>query len=341
VRIASAVWESDAGWASFMRVVLSPPSALYRGVTELRNALYDRGTLSSVKTSIPVLSVGNLSVGGTGKTPVSAWLAGELKSRGAHPAVVMRGYGDDEPRVHALLNPGIPVFANANRVAGVRDAATQGADVAVLDDGFQHRSISRCEDLVLVSADRWREPLRVLPAGPWRELPSSLVRASLVMVTRKAAERDEADSLMRRLAPLTRTGRGVVTALELGDLCDAVTGTVRPLSDVGGTRVLLVAGVADPRSLVLQLRNTNAHIDARTFPDHYSYTSADVMRLASEARSFDRVLCTLKDAVKLGPQWPREAPTLWYVSLRCRIESGSADVSGMLDRVLAARPTQL
>jgi tetraacyldisaccharide 4'-kinase len=303
--------------------------------------LYDRGTLRTAPAALPVISVGNIAVGGTGKTPVASWIATQLKARGARPAVVLRGYGDDEPRVHALLNPDVPVFVNPDRVAGVGAAAAQGADVAVLDDAFQHRRISRLEDLVLISADRWREPVRLLPSGPWREPPQALARASFVMVTRKAAGKDLAESLLARLAPLTRTGRGAVTALELGDLHNVVTGTAYPLSLINGTRVLLVAGIADPASLALQLRPTNAHIEARTFPDHHSYSSTDARRLADEGRVFDHVVCTLKDAVKLAPQWPREAPALWYVSLRCRVESGSADVSAMLDRILAARSTQL
>lgn len=340
MKIARDVWDSDAWWASFARTALAPASAVYRGVTQLRNALYDRGALRGLEASIPVVSVGNLAVGGAGKTPVSAWLAGELRTRGARVAIVLRGYGADEPLVHGLLNPDVPVFVNADRVAGVHDAASGGADVAVLDDAFQHRRIARLEDVVLVSADRWREPLRVLPSGPWRELPPSLRRASLVLITRKAASREVADVLLSRLAPLTPTGRGAVMALELGDLRNAVTGAARPLSDISGTRVLLVAGIADPESFARQLRHANAHIDARTFPDHYSYGSADVMRLADASRSFDHIVCTLKDAVKLGPQWPREAPPLWYVSLRCRIETGGADLSAMLDRVLSTRSTQ-
>jgi tetraacyldisaccharide 4'-kinase len=323
------------------RAALSPASAVYDGVMRLRNVLYDRGTLSSMEAPIPVVSVGNLAVGGTGKTPVSAWITTELKRRGAHPAIVLRGYGGDEPRVHALLNPDAEVCVNPDRVAGVREAAARGADIAVLDDAFQHRRIARNEDVVLVSADRWREPLRVLPSGPWRELPRALARASLVMVTRKAAAADQAELLVRRLAPLTRTGQGVVTALELGELRHAVTGAARPLSDVDGKRVLLVAGIADPESFVLQLRNANADVDARVFPDHHSYNAKDVQSLVHEARAFDHVVCTLKDAVKLGPQWPREAPSLWYVSLCCRIESGSAAVATMLDRVVTARSTQL
>jgi tetraacyldisaccharide 4'-kinase len=337
VKIAKVVWHSDATWASLTRTALVPMAAMYQAATRIRNVLYDRGTLRSTATRIPVVSVGNLAVGGSGKTPVSAWIATELTNRGAHPALVMRGYGGDEPRVHSLLNPEVPVIVNADRVAGVHAAAARGADVAVLDDAFQHRRISRTEDIVLISVDSWREPLRVLPSGPWRELPDALARASLVMITRKAAGPDVAEDLVRRLTPLTRTRDGAVAALELGELRNAVTGEARPLSDVSGRRVLLVAGIANPESLVQQMQRINADIEARTFPDHHSYQTADIRWLAQEARTFDHIVCTLKDAVKLGPQWPREAPPLWYVSLRCKIESGSAVVSAMIDRVLAAR----
>ncbi|HZI26681.1 MAG TPA: tetraacyldisaccharide 4'-kinase [Gemmatimonadaceae bacterium] len=341
MKLANAVWGSDASWATIARGLLAPASVLYRGVIALRNSLYDRGTLTVERSAIPALSVGNLAVGGTGKTPVAAWIASELRNRGARPAVVLRGYGDDEPRVHAMLNPDIAVIANADRIAGVNDAARGGADVAVLDDAFQHRRIARVEDIVLVSADRWREPLRLLPAGPWRESPGALGRASLLIVTRKAATADDARSLLQRLLPLTRRGWGAVAELALAELRHAVTGATQMLSDMRGRRVLVIAGIADPASLASQLKRIGVEPEMRVFPDHHSYDSTDIIRLADEARTFDYTVCTLKDAVKLGPQWPREAPSLWYVSLRCGIEYGSADVSAMFDRVCAARSSQL
>lgn len=341
MRIAAEVWNSESGWAVMARAALAPTALLYRGMAGLRNAMYDRGLLRVITGPIPAISIGNLVVGGTGKTPVAAWVATELRARGARPAIVMRGYGGDEPRVHTLINPGIPVIANADRVAAVHQAARAGADVAVLDDAFQHRRISRVEDVVLVSADGWREPARLLPAGPWRELPAALSRASLVVITRKAVDAARAKVLAQRLTPLTRTGQAVVVVLELGDLHHAVTGETRPLSDIRGKSVLAAAGIGDPGSLATQLRDAGAEVVLRSFPDHHVYDSSDIESLARDARTFDHVLCTLKDAVKLGPRWPREAPPLWYVSLRCRAEVGTADMSALLDRVLAARSTQL
>lgn len=335
--MSTAIWRTDSALASIARAALAPASLLYRAATGLRNTMYDRGTLAVAASPIPVISIGNLAVGGSGKTPMAAWMVSALKARGARPAIVMRGYGDDEPRVHALINPDVRVVVNADRAAGVREAAAAGADVAVLDDAFQHRRVARVEDVVLVNADQWREPIRLLPSGPWREAPSALSRASLVMITRKAADGPQAEFLMGRLAPLTRTGLGAVAALELGDLSNVVTGEARPLSDIRGTRVLAAAGIGDPTALATQLRDSGAHVELRSFPDHHEYRTADIERLARDASTFDHMVCTLKDAVKLGSRWPHEAPPLWYVSLRCRIEVGVAEVTAMLDRVLVAR----
>src|SRR3954470_7648563 len=128
---------------------------MFGAVVGARDILYDAGWLPAAATSIPAVSIGNLTVGGTGKTPIAAWVARGLALRGAHPAVILRGYGDDEPLVHARLNPDIPVVTGADRVVTVNEAARRGADIAVLDDAFQHRRVQRMADLVLVSADRW------------------------------------------------------------------------------------------------------------------------------------------------------------------------------------------
>ena len=336
-RAIESVWHGGSPGAAVARVLLAPASAAYRVATGVRNILYDRGVLVRQQGAIPVVSVGNLSVGGTGKTPVAAWLASQLLARGARPGLVLRGYGDDEPRVHAILNPGVPVFVNADRVAAVREAALGGCDVAILDDAFQHRRIERLEDIVLISADRWREPLRLLPAGPWRERLTALRRSSLVVVTRKAASADSAERLLRRLSTLHGHRSGAVASLQPAGLSDAITGTEMPLSALAGASVLAVAGIGDPESFVEQLRGAGARVELRRFADHHAYSQSDIDRLARSAGEYDHICCTLKDAVKLGPRWPREGQALWYVSLRCEIEVGGTAIAALVDRVLAAR----
>src|SRR4051794_15640030 len=182
------VWYGRDAVAAATRTALLPFERLFGGIVGARDILYDAGWLPALDTPIPAVSVGNLTVGGTGKTPVSAWLARGLAARGARPAIVLRGVGGDEPLVHRALNPDIPVFTGADRVAVVREAAAMGADIAVLDDAFQHRRVGRLADLVLVSADRWTDNVRLLPAGPWREPLRAIRRATLVIVTRKSAD---------------------------------------------------------------------------------------------------------------------------------------------------------
>ena len=120
-------WFGDGPVSRVAGVALAPLGWSFAAVVAARNALYDRGLFAADDAHLPALSVGNLSVGGTGKTPVAAWAAARLAERGAHPAVVMRGYGNDEPLVHARLNPGVPVIADADRVRGMAAARAAGA----------------------------------------------------------------------------------------------------------------------------------------------------------------------------------------------------------------------
>jgi tetraacyldisaccharide 4'-kinase len=346
-RAAGEVWHGRGRGAALARAALLPFEALYRAAVATRGALYDAGVLPAHSTSLPALSVGNLTVGGTGKTPVAAWMARELLVRGARPAVVLRGYGEDEPLVHAMLNPQVPVVAAADRIAGVDRARASGADVVVLDDAFQHRQARRVADVVLVSADRWggrHERTRLLPAGPWREPPTALRRASLALVTRKAAPPGvalAASHWISTYAPATPTA---VAALELDRLRRAVpapsdAGSAElPLGAASGARVLAVSAIGDPVAFQRQLEAIGASVDAVTYGDHHRYVPRDVRDLTLRARAADLVVCTLKDAVKLGPQWPREAPPLWYVSQRVTIERGWEELDRVLDAVLAARP---
>src|SRR5438105_2389840 len=141
------LWTGRGPAAKTVRAALSPLSALYRAGSFVRGALYDRRLLPVYESSIPVISVGNLTVGGTGKTPIAAWLAGEIRDRGRIPAIVLRGYGVDEPLVHKRLNASLDVIVRRDRVRGIREAVACGADAVVLDDGYQHRRAARDLDI--------------------------------------------------------------------------------------------------------------------------------------------------------------------------------------------------
>jgi tetraacyldisaccharide 4'-kinase len=342
----AALWTGDGPVARALRATLAPASGVYAAASALRSWGYDRGWLPIYDPSLPAIAVGNLTVGGTGKTPVAAWVAGALAARGAHPGIVLRGYrGDDEAQVHRILHPDVPVVTDPDRRLGVNRARALGCDVAVLDDAFQHRRVRRMADLVLVSADAWpggEAVLRLLPAGPWREPLRAARRASVVIVTRKAAPDTAVDAVVRALAGAARDVPVAIARLALGELRSA-GGETRPLDILRDAPVYAIAGVGDPDAFFAQLRALTPRLHTEAFPDHHRYTVADATRLAESARRCGEagttVVCTLKDAVKLAAVWPRAAPeaALWFVSQRVVFERGRETVEATLDAVLRAR----
>lgn len=333
------LWWSGSSGARVARALLAPPSALFALIVHTRNALYDRHALPSRTPRLPALSVGNLTVGGTGKTPVSSWLASRLLSLGARPSIVLRGYGDDEPLVHNRLTPTVAVIVNANRLEAIARAAAAGADVAVLDDGFQHRRVARVADVVLLSADAPDASDRMLPSGPYREPFTSLRRASLVIVTRKAASRDGARAVAARARAIAPTVPTAIVHLAL-DAVRVEGMPPAPLAWLAGRRVLAIAGVGNGAAFGEQLRQEGAIVRLRAYPDHHPFTTADARSLARDLQADEIALCTLKDAVKLLPLWPREAAAIGYVSQAVIVEERGDAIDAILDLVINARLRQ-
>ncbi len=335
-----AVWDGSGGAARLARGLLIPASWAYRGAVAARNALFDAGVFVSRATAIPAISVGNLSVGGTGKTPVAADVAHRLRAGGGKPALILRGYGGDEPRVHALLNPDVPVLTSPNRVAATAEAERQGCDIAVLDDAFQHRWADRVENFVLVAAEQWTGAWHCLPAGRYREPPSALGRASLVIVTRKVAPPDEGSRVAVELrrwtsAPVVRMAFALDAIRRVG-----APEEVQPVSALAGQAVLAVAGIGSPRAFAGQLEDAGAHVELVSFPDHHAFTQGDVDALLRRVPATSMVVCTLKDAVKLERYWPRASTPLWYVSQRIALEDGQDNYRAAIQRALDARARQ-
>jgi tetraacyldisaccharide 4'-kinase len=293
--------------------------------------LYDWGVFPAAEFSAPILSVGNLSVGGTGKTPVAAEFARMLSEKGVKPGIVLRGYGGDETMVHQRLNETVPVIAAADRTRGIREAIAQGVEVVVLDDAFQHRKAARDADVVLVNADVWTGSARLLPAGPWREPLRSARRANLVIITRKTADRSAVESVRRALAQAAPRVPVATAYLAPGDLRSTATGQTLPLHVLQGADLTVIAAIAHPDSFFKQLTELGAVVRPHSFPDHHSFTREEARDLAARASSSDFVVCTLKDAVKLESLWPAEAGSLWYVSQRLRIEEGQEHIDRLLD----------
>lgn len=322
------IWAADgpAAWA------LTPLSWLFGAATATRNLLFDVGLFRTHSLGLPTVSVGNLTVGGTGKTPVAAWVAQRLLAAGGRPAILLRGYGDDEPHVHRLLTPGIPVIADASRVRGAAAARAQGATVLVLDDAFQHRQVHRDVDLVLIAAEQ-RGGRRLLPAGPLREGRGALRRASLLVVTRKSASLGDAEACAASWTGFAGAPDCAILALAPRELL-AASGEdgLAPLAlpSLRGRAVLAVSAIGNPHAFESQLTALGAVVTSARYPDHHPFSEADLNALAGRAAPEMLVVCTLKDAVKLGDRWPRQAPPLWYLSQAVEVERGGA----LLDRAL-------
>jgi tetraacyldisaccharide 4'-kinase len=300
-----------------------------------RARAYASGLLPTAGAPVPTVAVGNLTVGGSGKTPVASWIANYYAQRGRRPGIVLRGYGADEGDVHRRLVPIAIVLERPDRVAAAREAVERGADIVVLDDAFQRLDTRRDLNIAVVSAESAHAVRWTVPAGPWREPWGALRRADVVVVTRKWAGRDAAEALTRRVAPMVPPGRVVqahLTIVEFRGLLSDVP--VEPGALTGAT-LLAAAGVADPEAFAIQCRRFGAVVRTLPFRDHQPFSGRQVRRLLHTGRRVDYVVVTEKDAVKLRSQWPRTEPEPIVASLGVTWERGRDVLEGALNAVAA------
>jgi tetraacyldisaccharide 4'-kinase len=335
-RIAQWLWWSGTAPARAARGVLLPVAFLYRTFMSARAGAYARGWLRPRPLPLPAIAVGNLAVGGAGKTPLAAWMAAFFASRGVKPGILLRGYRGDEQAVHQRLVPDAIVVPNPDRVAGAEKARAQGAQILVLDDAYQRLNVARDVNVAVVSTES-APPRHVawpLPAGPWREDWSALRRAGVIVVTRRRAAIAEARALAGRLT--ARWPDAVVAGvnLALDGLAGLQSGRRVELWALAKKRVIVAAGIADPVSFAAQVRAFGASVQLTAYQDHHAYPPGDVARLARAAKEADYVVVTEKDAVKLRSRWPADAAEPLVAQLALRWEFNSDAVVRVLEGVL-------
>lgn len=331
--------------ASIARGGLALASIPYRGLVAARNLAYDRGWKAVHSAAVPVVSVGNLTFGGTGKTPMVEWIARRLRARGLRVVLVSRGYGsgtglNDEGRVLDQNLPDVPHLQDPDRVALARIAVEElEAGAIVLDDGFQHRRLARDLDVVLLDA---LDPFgggRLAPRGMLREPVRSLRRAGVVVLSR-ADLVDESARRSIRVEAERRAGRALVWAQARHaprDLIDE-SGASEPIAGIENRRVFAFCGIGNPDGFLrtLEMRGVSP-IVFRAFPDHHEYTREDVASLAVDVSSAgsDLALTTQKDLVKLRTPRLGAAPLR---ALRIGLEflAGEELVLEALDRAVPA-----
>jgi tetraacyldisaccharide 4'-kinase len=342
--------EARGLWPALARLGLRAAALPYGAAVRLRNAGYRMGWLHSERVSVPVVSVGNLTVGGTGKTPCVEYVAGFYRARDLRVAVLSRGYGtaggrNDEALVLEENLPDVPHLQGADRVRWARAAIEElESEVLVLDDGFQHRRLARDLDLVLVDATcPWGHGY-LLPRGLLREPPAALRRAGVVVLTRcdqvDSPDRQRLRAAVHQLAPDVPV---VETAHRPVALLDARRSNW-PLEGVRGGPIAAFCGIGNPRAFRRTLDDLGAALCAfREYPDHHPYTRDDVEELRRWARGLPRdsvVVTTQKDLVKLRLP-DLEGRPLKALRIRLQVEAGREDIERRLLSVLpgaASRP---
>lgn len=332
-RLVRWLWTSRRPDARLARLALLPASGLWRGAMAARELAYDRGWFGVQDLPLPSVAVGNLTVGGSGKTPVAIWIARHYVSQGLVPGILLRGYGGDEVLVHQHAVPEAKVIADPDRASGAERALARGAEVLVLDDAYQRLDIRRDLNIAVVSAETTRAVRWSLPAGPWREGLGALERADAVIVTRKRASAEAASALAGDLRGRVQ-GPVAIAHLGLRYLEGMVSGTRHPASMLAGKRVVAASGIADPDAFVAQTKATGAAVQVATWKDHHAYRDEDVAWLAHAARRADHVVITQKDAVKLRNRWPNSVPEPLVAMLDLEWEESGDRIAAALDAVV-------
>jgi len=338
------------------RVALLPlelPALVYGAGAALNRGLYRRGWLRPRRLSCRVVSVGGIAAGGSGKTPLAAWVARELRKRGHRVALLSRGYGrkrrepvvivsdgkhlhsspelaGDEPFLLASHAPDVPVLVASDRgLAGLRAIAAFGAEVLVLDDGFQHHRLARDVEIVALDGGLGLGNGRTLPRGPLREPMGSLRRAEAIAVIDGPLTAAE-DSRVQRLSPSAyrlQAARRPVGLRSLGG------GPLAPPSSLAGLRVGLLAGIARPASLRRSVEALGARVVAeRFFRDHHAWRPRDVRDLEPGVSTW---ITTEKDAVKMVAAWAGGADVR-VLSIELEVEAADAFAEWLEQRLRGA-----
>jgi tetraacyldisaccharide 4'-kinase len=330
-----------------LRAGLWAASVPYSWATRWRNRLYDRGWKTSRRAPVPVVSIGNLTLGGTGKTPCVEYVARFYRDLGKRVAILSRGYGgngtaNDEALLLRENLPDVPHYQAADRVALAAQAVNEsGSEVLVLDDGFQHRRLARDLDIVLVDASQPWGHGHLFPRGLLREGPRSLRRAGLIVLTRcdqvTPMERRRLTEQITRHAPRASVVETVHRPLELINSARGAADRTASLSLAVGRPMAAFCGIGNPGAFRHTLHSLGAVVTAfRAFPDHHAYTRGDVEALTTWAREQARdgiVLTTQKDLVKLHVT-EFGGRDLWALRIGLHVENGQGTLDGQLRLVI-------
>lgn len=350
--------------AGILRFVLLILSSVYRRIVTLRLSLYSSNLLHRHQLGCPVLSIGNLTVGGTGKTPVVEKLARDLRERGSRVAILSRGYksvrpkgsrgrspvrvvteggvllldsktAGDEPFMLAKNLRGVAVLIDKDRVeCGRRAISSLGCHTLILDDGLQYLRLNRRFDLVLIDREAPFGNDHLLPRGTLREPPAHLRRATHILITK--CDGGDLSDLHSRIRNLNRTAPIIECRHRAVELQDIATGEVIPLSSLQGLRAGSLSAIASPESFEEGLRRLGVCLElTQSFADHHRYSKRELERFMARCvrRGVSCILTTEKDAVRMPRLLNQEIP-IRYLRIEIEILKGEEHWQRMLDQIV-------
>ena len=330
--------------ATLGRTGLSAIAVPYEALVRLRNYGYDQSIVTVKQAPVPVVSVGNLTLGGTGKTPLVAWLAQWFAQQNKKPAIISRGYKaksgqlSDEAAELKILLPTVPHFANKQRIIAAKDAAARGSDVLLLDDGFQHRQLGRDLNLVAIDATDPFGCNRLFPRGLLREPPKGLQRADALVLTRTdQVSIKTKNEIKEQCVRFTEShNKPWIETEHRPSNLRFIDGTTQPLSTLQDKRILSLSAIGNPAAFNKTLMTIGHEpVATLTFPDHHTYTTDDIHHISKEAESVEAeiIVTTLKDLVKLPLASVHNRP-ICALEIGIQIQSGLQDLEYLLEKLL-------
>ncbi|HLB72798.1 MAG TPA: tetraacyldisaccharide 4'-kinase [Sedimentisphaerales bacterium] len=345
--------------SSLLRLLLGIAACGYSLVIRLRNLLYSKGWFKTHRVNAAVISIGNITTGGTGKTPLVAWLCNEitqnskLKTQNCKCAILTRGYKAtqnsklktqnyfDEPAILAQSCPQAKVVVNPDRVAGAVNAISFGANVLIMDDGFQHRRLARDLDIVAIDATMPFGFGRILPAGLLREPITALRRAGAVVITR--ADQAAQDQLTEIENKIRNIKADIVIARSIHSPVCAISrdGDRISLEKLQGKKILAFCGIGNPGAFLNTLKALGADLlGSAVFDDHHHYTHACLEKISKQARHLkaDLIVTTQKDWTKIAPLLTDEKHLSFaFLAVEIRFQTGQDRLKGLIEHAIAGR----
>ncbi len=330
--------------AHLLRILLKIFSCLYGLIVRIRNFGYNTGWLKTHPAPIPTISVGNLTTGGTGKTPLVIWIVKYLRNQGLSTAVLTRGYKtepgkiSDEPAILAKSCHGAEIIVDPDRVRGMQKAVRHQCKAAVMDDGFQHRRLGRNLDILTIDATCPFGFDRLLPAGFLREPVTSLKRAHLVVLTRCDQVAPEKLAKITDRIKTIKPDIPVLKTMHTNPFIRIHRKGEFPIKDFRDRKVLAFCGIGNPKSFIERIEALELNlVGKRVFNDHFNYRPSDISKILDHAGLVDAdlILTTQKDWVKTALLMERNCQKdFGYLALELDFLDGNDTITHLIEKTI-------